>query len=230
MRRLDRLRELWRGEGPNLNAGCGHAGTCIVKPFINLDTVPYEDWKTKPHVTFTVGDVRKLEYPDNHFWVIFASELIEHFVIGVAIKVFKEFYRVLKPDGCLKIVCPDFKYAVNVYLGRAEYNPHGYDTTGGIMGKKNGKVIGQNNYLFSVIYGKQYPLENGICRFNDPQGLIYPPEDGIYRTEHLAIWDEERLKYWLERVGFKNVERVYDKEPWSYPVANERDLCMEAWK
>lgn len=213
MRKLDRLTALWNGDGPNLNAGCGLPGTCIGKSFINLDIIEYDSWKTRPNLKYVIGDARDLQYSDNYFWVIFTSEMMEHFSYSDSVKVLMEFYRVLKPDGGLKICCPDFKFAVDVYLGRAEIDCKDYDMTGGLLGKKDGKPVGNNSMIWSVLYGHYRKTENNET---------WP--------EHQTVWDEELLKYWLERIGFKDVERVYDKLPWNYPSCNARDLCMEAWK
>lgn len=222
MRKLDRLTKLWHGEGPNLNVGCGHLGTCIQPPFINLDIEEYEDWKVSPHsphyahytpYKFVIGDARKLEYPNNHFWVIFASELIEHFPYSDSVGVLKEFYRTLKPDGCLKVCCPDFKFVVEEYLGTSNFKYLDYDMGKGLLMRKNREIVNRRETIFSVLYG---------ARTIAPDGTIY--------MDHMTIWDEEFLKYWLERIGFKDVERVPDKSPWAYPTCNARDLCMEAWK
>jgi len=140
MRDLERLTELWHGEGPNLNAGCGLPGTCLLPPFINFDIVRYESWDTKPHCIFEVGDVREIPYPDKHFDVIFTSELIEHFHYSDAVKVLKEFYRVLKPGGCLKSICPDFDWAVKIYMGLIQYKD--YDQREGLLALKNGEYYG----------------------------------------------------------------------------------------
>jgi len=209
-RRFERLNELWFGEGPNLNAGCGSAGTALNRPFINLDIEKYESWDTKPHFIFEVGDARNLKYPDNHFDVIYTSDVVEHFTISDAVKVIKEFYRTLKTDGCLKMIVPDFGWGVKLYIATSKYKD--YDQNGGLLAKKGGVVHGRMGPIWSIIYGQQRSSEEG------------------YSSEHFTVWDEELLRYYLQDIGFKDIERVYDKLFTSYPHTNDRDLVMEAWK
>lgn len=212
LRNLEKLTELWNGNGPNLNAGCGPAGTCIRPPFINYDIKKYESWDDKPHCTFKLGDVRDISYPDNHFDVVFASELLEHFMWGDDVKVLREFYRVLKPGGAIKIIVPDFEYAVRTYLGTNTYGS--WDKRKGLMGVKDGKIHTRNDLIWSVLFGVQRHYPDGLT----------------WKTEHHTVFDEELLTWHLERTGFKDVIRVNDKLPWSYPACNERDLAMEGWK
>jgi len=187
------------------------AGTCIRPPFINFDIKKYDSWDTKPHCIFEVGDVRKLPYPDNYFWVIFNSELMEHLTYSDGVEVLKEFYRTLKPGGVAKICCPDFEFVVKLYTGQLKYKD--YDQRKGLLAVKNGNIEGVMGPIWSVLYGANTPLG-----------------DGRWYTEHKTVWDNESLTYYLGYVGFKEIERVNDKLPWSYPVCNERDLCVEAWK
>lgn len=53
-----------------------------------------------------------LDYPDNSAEEIRASHLLEHFSRTDTQNVLKDWVRVLKPDGCLKIAVPDFDYIV----------------------------------------------------------------------------------------------------------------------
>ena len=209
-RRFERLSELWFGEGPNLNAGCGSAGTALNLPFINLDIERYESWDTKPHCEFVVGDARHLDFPDNHFNVIYTSDMVEHFNVSDAVYVLKEFYRTLKPDGCLKVIVPDFEWGVRLYMGVSKYKD--YDQSGGLLAKREGVVHGRMGPIWSIIYGQQRSSEEG------------------YSSEHSTIWDEELLTHYLQDIGFKDIERVYDKLFTSYPDTNARDLVIEAWK
>jgi ubiquinone/menaquinone biosynthesis C-methylase UbiE len=209
-RNLERLTELWHGEGPNLNAGCGHAGTCIVPPFINFDLVKRNGWDTKPHCIFALGDVRKLPYSDNYFDVIFASELIEHFMWDEVWIVLREFYRTLKSGGCLKVCTRNFEWIIKLYLGQVQYKD--YDMSGGLLCKKDGVIEGRMGPMWQTLYGHQQILTE------------------MANIGHQTIWDEELLKWALEKMGFINIERVHDKLPWTYPYASEADLCVEAWK
>lgn len=212
MRRLNRLKELWKGEGPNLNVGC--KTLIFPPPFINIDINEQDYWKEYPEYIFVVKNILHTKYPDNHFWLIYASEIIEHFPYGASTGLLRTFYRMLKPDGCLKICCPNFKYAVDVYLGRVQYKD--YDPHGGLLAWKDEKPAGMRmmGAIWRPIYGGQRATKNGMA----------------YLSHHQTIWDEESLRLWLEHIGFKDVERVYDRRDGTQPELHEGNLCMEAWK
>jgi len=211
MRHFEKLKDLWFNGEVNLHLGCGSAGTALNIPFINLDVKEYPSWETKPHCKFVIGDARQLSFPDNHFSVVFSSDMLEHFDKSSGVQVLKESYRTLKPGGCTKIIVPDFKWAVDIYLGKIKYKD--YDISGGLLAKKGGIVHGTMGPVWSVLYGDQ--------GFN---------EKGYSESEHQNVWDEESLTYYLDYVGFKDIERVPDKLFTSYPDTNARDLAIEAWK
>lgn len=54
------------------------------------------------------GDVAKLDYPDNYVDEILALHIIEHFDHRQAFDVLREWHRVLKPGGLLRLETPDF--------------------------------------------------------------------------------------------------------------------------
>lgn len=53
-----------------------------------------------------------LDYPDNSVEEVRASHILEHFPRGDVEKVLKEWVRVLKPGGCLKIAVPNFDWII----------------------------------------------------------------------------------------------------------------------
>ena len=73
----------------NLGAGDNHA-----EGYVNLDRANGEE-------------AYPLAYPDNHFLEVRASHLLEHFGRGEVISVLKEWVRVLRPGGSLKIAVPN---------------------------------------------------------------------------------------------------------------------------
>ena len=79
-----------------LNLGCGGLA---VPGFIGVDL--YDD---RAEVKM---DIKALTYEDNSVDEIFSSHVIEHFDFWEAIKVLKEWHRVLKPGGILDIETPD---------------------------------------------------------------------------------------------------------------------------
>ena len=62
--------------------------------------------------------------------VVRASHLLEHFPRNLVVDVLKEWVRVLKPGGVLKIAVPNFRWIAENYLAGAEFDVIGY-TIGG---------------------------------------------------------------------------------------------------
>jgi predicted SAM-dependent methyltransferase len=90
-----------------LNLGCN---TRIREGYINFDRDKYLG-------VDEIGDVSDLgRYEDNSADEIYASHIIEHLKHIHTLDVLKEWYRVLKPGGVLKISVPDFRRAVELYL------------------------------------------------------------------------------------------------------------------
>ena len=82
-----------------LNVGCDRD----IKPgYVNIDIME------KPGVDL-VADARHLPYRDGEVDFILCSHMLEHLMGVEALKALKEFYRVLKPMGCLEISFPDMK-------------------------------------------------------------------------------------------------------------------------
>lgn len=104
-----------------LDAGCG-PGTVTaglaraVSPgeVIGLDAVPEVLDHARAHaaeegvdnVTFVAGDVYALEFPDAHFDVAYANQLLQHLTDPV--RAIQEMRRVLKPGGLLAVRDADY--------------------------------------------------------------------------------------------------------------------------
>lgn len=58
---------------------------------------------------------KKLELPDNSFEAVFSEHMIEHISYNDANFMIKEFYRILKPGGKIRINTPDLKFLIDLY-------------------------------------------------------------------------------------------------------------------
>ena len=61
-------------------------------------------------------DVTKLPYVENSVDLIYASHLIAYFDRDEIVEVLKEWKRVLKPAGILRLATPDFKAMAKLYI------------------------------------------------------------------------------------------------------------------
>ena len=91
----------------NLHLGCG----CLDHPaFVNIDGVP------APHVHF----VRRIDdlspFANDSVDLVYACHCLEHFSHRRLSGVLKEWHRVLKKGGVLRVSVPDFHSMVEIYL------------------------------------------------------------------------------------------------------------------
>lgn len=89
-----------------LHLGCG-------KRDFGADWV-HIDGSHFPHVKY--HNVRDLDFEDNSVDLIYASHLFEYFDIEEGREVLKEWNRVLKVGGVLRLAVPDFEAMVKLYL------------------------------------------------------------------------------------------------------------------
>ncbi len=91
----------------NLNIGCGNKS---LPGFIQVDI------RKLPNVDY-VASADKLDmFRNDSVSLIYASHLLEHFGRHQVEGVLKEWYRVLKVGGVLRLAVPDFEKVVGVYL------------------------------------------------------------------------------------------------------------------
>jgi SAM-dependent methyltransferase len=90
-----------------LNLGCGerfHPG------WVNLDLHPanpsIRGWNL----------LEDLPYPDGSFDVVYHSHVLEHFSKAEGLKFLKRCYRVLQPNGVIRVVIPDLEQIARLYL------------------------------------------------------------------------------------------------------------------
>ena len=95
-----------RTEKIHIHLGCGAQND---PGFINVDLIPY------PHVHF-LHSVEKLPFfSTNHADLIYASHVLEHISHQRTSDVLKEWARVLKHGGILRLSVPDFNRLLFVY-------------------------------------------------------------------------------------------------------------------
>lgn len=115
-----------------LHLGCGKRDFGVT-----WDHIDAEPW---PHVKS--HDVTKLPYETNSVDIIYASHLIAYFDREEIIPILREWKRVLRPDGILRIATPDFREMAKIYL------------------KQNGADLGQ---CLGPIYGKMGTIYHKTC-------------------------------------------------------------------
>ncbi|MEH1796767.1 class I SAM-dependent methyltransferase [Nostoc sp.] len=90
-----------------LNFGCGHR---FSSGWINID------FNSEHPEVIAQNLLQPLPYPKDYFDVIYSSHVLEHFSKDTGEMLVKECYRVLKPQGILRIVVPDLERTCREYL------------------------------------------------------------------------------------------------------------------
>lgn len=166
-----------------LNLGAGISG--IRKGYVNLDMVKY------PGIN-VVWDLNKLPLPfeDNQFEEILAYNILEHVNY---VPLMDELYRILKPEGIIKITVPHFTYveawADPTHINHFSYLTFSYFVKGGMrdysfmkFSKFKGKILFQKRFVFPW----NYLLEWGV---NLNENLIK-----IYEKTPLRIFPAANLE------------------------------------
>lgn len=94
-----------------IHLGCGPINA---EGFINIDVLPY----SHVHYIRQVDDLSI--FPDEYADLIYASHVLEHLSYHDVPRVLREWYRVLKKGGILRISVPDFDKIIKIYFAEQE--------------------------------------------------------------------------------------------------------------
>jgi predicted SAM-dependent methyltransferase len=92
-----------------LQIGCGNN---LLNGWLNADIVSGDIY---------LNAERKMPFKANTFDFIFCEHLIEHLSKESGLKFLKECYRILKPDGVIRITTPDLEKIIDLYYDRNKY-------------------------------------------------------------------------------------------------------------
>ena len=92
-----------------LHIGCGDRH---IPGFIHVDV------RKLPHVDYVTSADKLDMFEDDSVDLIYSCHVLEHFPKYQTEDVLKEWHRVLKPGGILRLAVPDFEKIVEVYLAR----------------------------------------------------------------------------------------------------------------
>ncbi|MDJ0744589.1 MAG: methyltransferase domain-containing protein [Xenococcaceae cyanobacterium MO_167.B27] len=90
-----------------LNLGCGDR---FHQQWTNIDI------KSANDAVISYNICQKIPYLDNSFDAVYHSHLLEHLTKHQAQSFLRECFRVLRPDGTLRVVVPDLEQIVKTYL------------------------------------------------------------------------------------------------------------------
>ena len=150
-----------------LHIGCGT--NILPNPFENLDGREFEG---VDHVS-SASDL--IQFDDETFDMVYASHILEHHPRNEVESVLKEWVRVVKVDGIVRISVPSFKSATQIY-------------------DKTGKL---ENILGPLSGGQTYDYEFHYCLFDERTLTALMKKCGLTaihpwlytRTRHSDYWD-----------------------------------------
>ncbi|MBW4633620.1 MAG: methyltransferase domain-containing protein [Iphinoe sp. HA4291-MV1] len=90
-----------------LNLGCGDK---YLADWINID------FNSKHSDVIPHNLLQPLPFPDNSLDVVYSSHVLEHFSREEGERLIRECFRILKPNGILRIVVPDLEQTCREYL------------------------------------------------------------------------------------------------------------------
>jgi predicted SAM-dependent methyltransferase len=164
-----------------LHLGCGSK---YIQGFFHVDAIAY------PHVD-REGFVDQLDFLANStVELIYASHVLEHFGRNEIDYVLREWHRVLKPGGILRLAVPDFGACARLYVeGKLD---HGINDIMGLIigGQRNGhdfhRIIFDKASLEARLKGVGFSL----CRHWDWRNTEHTHIDD-YSQAHLPHMDKE---------------------------------------
>lgn len=132
-----------------LHLGCGKR---YIPGFVHVDIADY------PHIDYH-QDIRRLsKFKDETADLIYACHVLEYFDRAEVGEVLKEWYRVLKGDGILRLAVPDFAALVHVY--------NIYGQLSKIIGPLYGRIPIEGNKENKFIYHRT------VYDFNDLKSVL----------------------------------------------------------
>lgn len=114
-----------------LHLGCGKR---YIPGFVHIDAVPFEHID---HVS-TINDLSFIN--DESVNLIYACHVLEHFQRNRVIGVLKEWRRVLKKGGILRLAVPDFESLAEIYIRNRD------------LSQIIGPIFGRQDYLYNIHY------------------------------------------------------------------------------
>tara|TARA_Y100000591_G_scaffold264592_1_gene237997 strand:+ start:303 stop:959 length:657 start_codon:yes stop_codon:yes gene_type:complete len=144
---------------------------------------------------------KKIPFQDSTVDLIYSCHMLEHLDQNETKIFFNESYRVLKPNGIMRIVVPDFERLVDNYKFDKDVNKFVYDSC--LVGKKPKSIIKKLQYLIQG-HGWHHQMFNKESleffkklKFSDVQ-LIEPGKTKISFNTSIDLNERENESLYFE--------------------------------
>ena len=94
-----------------VHVGCG---SNYMEGFVNIDG------NLQQRVDYFLDVRAGLPFADSSIDFIYSCHMLEHVYLYDAIAILKDWLRVLRPDGYVRLVLPDFAYSLQIAQGKIE--------------------------------------------------------------------------------------------------------------
>lgn len=173
------------------------SGNRPLEGFEHLDINP-----SCPHLEY-VAPMNKIPVEDNVFDEVHAVHVIEHQPWRETLNTLKEWIRVLKPGGMMKIACPNLRFILEAYLAALEGNPKQFLRDAQKMHEEEKKHLTVNEALDPALWVNFKIMSSGA-----------------EWDQHFACYDANLLSKLLLEAGASKIQVVHDGD----------SLVMKAWK
>ncbi|MGX2971740.1 class I SAM-dependent methyltransferase [Helicobacter sp. T3_23-1059] len=176
-----------------LHLGCWHRN---IPDFINVDLCDM------PHIHYksSIDDLSMFE--DESAGLIYSSHSFEYFDRFEAVNVIKEWHRVLKKGGTLRLAVPDFDKLIEVY-----------------------HLTGDLTKILGPLYGRMSVKNANAQNPNRNDSNAKDSVGGDLMIYHKTVWNFTLLSEFLQSNGFSDVRR-YD---WRTTIHKDYDDHSQAY-
>jgi ubiquinone/menaquinone biosynthesis C-methylase UbiE len=139
-----------------------------------------------------LNSINRFDFDDNSIDAIYTSHTLEHILPEYQRNTFAEMYRILKPDGLIRIVVPDIEKAIQAYANK-DYEFLFDSRNPGKMGSlPNDPLCYLSSWFFSY-YSEEKAKRVGRKPF---------------LGGHVMAFNASILEQYLTNAGFNNVNRL----------------------
>jgi predicted SAM-dependent methyltransferase len=165
-----------------LNLGCGN---CFHSAWVNLD------YASSSNEVISHDLTQGIPFPNEYFNACYSSHLLEHLDCQDAKKLLTDIFRILKPQGIIRVVVPDLESIVRIYLRIIEE-------------LESGSRVSEANYDWIIL-----ELYDQVARsFSGGQMKLYLENSNLQNKQFI------QSRIGLEMENVLNKESVQNKSLW----------------
>ncbi|MEW5944950.1 MAG: methyltransferase domain-containing protein [bacterium] len=145
---------------------------------------------------------RRIPLPDNSVEVLYASHVLEHLYREKANRLLREAYRVLAPDGIIRIAVPDLRKMAEKYIAEGDADAFvektllAQDRPGTLSERLKRLVVGERRHLW-MYDGASVRSALSAAGFREPE-VLEPGSTGIQDPGELNLHERADESVYVE--------------------------------